>query len=105
MSGASLPDRPMLAALAATGPDPDHAEELMLFGQFVGSWEFACIEYEPDGRSRNEPGERHFGWTLEGRAVQDVWILPARAARSSGARRSNGARRCVSTTPRSALGM
>ncbi|BAB48268.1 mlr0738 [Mesorhizobium japonicum MAFF 303099] len=23
-------------------------------------------------------GEVHFGWVLEGRAIQDVWILPAR---------------------------
>lgn len=27
------------------------------------------------GRSR---GEIHFGWVLEGRAIQDVWIVPAR---------------------------
>jgi hypothetical protein len=27
--------------------------------------------------------EAHFGWVLEGRAVQDVWVTPARAERTS----------------------
>ncbi|TIL41051.1 MAG: hypothetical protein E5Y87_03330, partial [Mesorhizobium sp.] len=32
-------------------------------------------------------GEVHFGWVLEGRAIQDVWILPAR---NTGAQSSLG---------------
>jgi hypothetical protein len=30
-------------------------------------------------------GEIHFGWILEGRAIQDVWMIPRRKDRSSDA--------------------
>ena len=29
-------------------------------------------------RERRRAGEWHFGWALEGRAIQDVWIVPPR---------------------------
>jgi hypothetical protein len=29
-----------------------------------------------DGTKHDGRGEIHFGWVLEGRAIQDVWILP-----------------------------
>lgn len=63
-------------ALMADGPEPELADELRLFGQFVGSWELECTEYAPDGTSETRRGEWHFGWALGGRAVIDVWILP-----------------------------
>ena len=31
-----------------------------------------------DGSKRERKGEWHFGWALEGRAIQDVWIVPPR---------------------------
>jgi hypothetical protein len=70
------------AALAAGGPHPDHAEELMLFGQFVGEWEldWACFA-ESGEQVETERGEWIFAWVLEGRAIQDVWIIPERARR------------------------
>lgn len=56
----------------------------MLYGQFVGSWEGKVVVHEPDGRRRESSSEVHFDWVLEGRAVQDVWIAPARHARKPG---------------------
>jgi len=71
-------------ALVATGPDPEHAQALMLFGQFVGEWEFDWAAYDEDGKQLGtERGEWIFGWALEGRAVQDVWIIPERGRRES----------------------
>ncbi|ONI70973.1 hypothetical protein ALI144C_51375 [Actinosynnema sp. ALI-1.44] len=64
--------------VAADGPHPDHAAELMLFGQFVGSWDLTVTDYFEDGTTRTMPGEWHFGWALRGRAIQDVWIVPGR---------------------------
>jgi hypothetical protein len=32
---------------------------------------------------RGIKGEAHFGWALEGRAVQDVWMMPRRANRTA----------------------
>jgi len=74
--------RDMIDALAAPGPLPEHADALMLFGQFVGVWEVDVTLYDFDGNVHAQgPGEWLFGWVLEGRAVQDVLIRPPRAAR------------------------
>ena len=36
-----------------------------------------AIVHGDDGTTAHGPrGEIHFGWVLEGRAIQDVWILP-----------------------------
>jgi hypothetical protein len=61
-------------ALLADGPAAQYRQKLMLFGQFVGDWEFHGVEYHTDGSRVTDQGEIEFGWVLEGRAVQDVWI-------------------------------
>ncbi|HEX3196877.1 MAG TPA: hypothetical protein VHR39_04905 [Propionibacteriaceae bacterium] len=71
----------MIAALQSPGPRPELAEHLQLFGQFVGSWDLERTSYAPDGTTATVPGEWHFGWVLDGRAVQDVWICPPRGLR------------------------
>ncbi len=72
----------MLAVLAAPGPFPDYADKLMLFGRLVGSWDIEDTHFNPDGTVRAERrGEWHFGWVLEGRAIQDVLISPPLAER------------------------
>jgi hypothetical protein len=67
-------------AFAATGPEPGMAEELALFGRFVGSWDLDVTDIAGDGSATTTPGEWHFGWALGGRAVADVWICPRRTA-------------------------
>lgn len=67
--------------LHATGPSPDRAAQMMLYGQFVGSWEGTLVYRDAEGVRRETSAEVHFGWVLEGRAVQDVWIAPSRRAR------------------------
>jgi hypothetical protein len=69
--------------LLADGPTPEYADKMMLFGQFVGAWEFDSIAYRTDDSEQRASGEWHFGWVLEGRAVQDVWVFPARADRGA----------------------
>src|SRR5260221_12591181 len=73
----------MWTALGAEGPAPDRVGPMMLYGRFVGSWEGTVVLYERGG-PRRESCEVHFDWTLEGRAVQDVWIAPARRGRRTG---------------------
>jgi len=67
-----------LAALGADGPAADRAGKMGLYGRFVGSWELDVTQISDDGKKRRRPGEWHFGWALEGRAIQDVWIVPPR---------------------------
>jgi hypothetical protein len=67
----------MIDLLQADGPADDHADELMLFGRFVGSWDVEAEYFHHDGRKAHERnGEWHFGWVLEGRAIQDVLFGP-----------------------------
>lgn len=56
--------------------NPADGVDLSLFGQFAGSWILDCTEYDPDGSSRVQRGEWHFGYALGGHATTDVWILP-----------------------------
>jgi len=62
-------------------PAPDRADKLGLYGFLIGSWETAVIAHEEGGRTHTNSGEIHAGWVLEGRALQDVWMVPARAER------------------------
>ena len=71
----------MLDALTATRPLAEHSSKLQLFGQFVGSWSIEGRFFEPDGETEEHEAEWHFGWVLEGRAIQDVLIRPPRAKR------------------------
>ncbi len=67
----SFPD-----ALHAPGPAPDRAENLQLYAWLIGSWTMDAVVTKTDGTKHTGAGEIHFGWVLEGRAIQDVWILP-----------------------------
>jgi hypothetical protein len=60
-------------------------EEHDVYGWLVGSWELKVLRYRgADVSELGLEGEAHFGWVLEGRAIQDVWIMPRREARSEG---------------------
>jgi hypothetical protein len=62
--------------LAAAGRSPEIPEEADAYGWLIGSWELDVLRYVADVAGRGLKGEAHFGWVLEGRAVQDVWIMP-----------------------------
>jgi hypothetical protein len=74
---------PFLDALAARGPSLAPGGERGLYDGLIGSWDAEVVDHLPDGDLR-QSAEVHFAWILEGRAVQDVWIVPARAARATG---------------------
>src|SRR5204863_194289 len=68
-------------ALRADGPPPDQAAVPDLYGWLVGSWDAEVVDHLPDGGERRQSAEMHFAWVLEGRAIQDLWIVPARRDR------------------------
>src|SRR5262245_55027049 len=54
-----------------------------LYGFLVGSWELDVRCYAGvDVAGRGLVGEIQAGWVLQGRAVQDVWIMPRRSDRT-----------------------
>jgi hypothetical protein len=70
-------------ALHADGPAPDRADRMGLYGWLIGAWEMDVqVHLANDAEVRGQ-GEIHFGWVLEGRAIQDVWITPSRGHRDN----------------------
>ena len=73
---------PFHAALAADERSPEIPESKDAYGWLVGSWELDVLRYwGVDVSAQGLKGEVHAGWSLEGRAVTDVWIMPPRAQR------------------------
>jgi hypothetical protein len=64
-------------ARSAEIPQADDA-----YGWLVGSWDLEVRHYYADVSGRGLMGEAHFAWVLEGRAVQDTWIMPRREQRT-----------------------
>jgi hypothetical protein len=69
--------------LVAPRADSAGATLLRPFGRLVGTWDLDVTYYPEAGEPETLPGEWHFAWVLEGRAVQDVWRVwtPAGDAR------------------------
>ena len=78
-----------LTVLSAPGRSPEIPESMDVYGWLVGSWDLQVVRYRGlDVTARGIAGEVHFGWVLEGRAIQDVWIMPRRADRTGAEERT-----------------
>ena len=79
-----------VSLLHSPARSPEIPEPADIYGWLVGSWELDVLYYRAiDFSSQNMKGEVHFGWVLEGRAIQDVWIMPRVADRTQNSDRSN----------------
>ena len=84
-----------LNALGADGPAADRAGRMDLYGWLIGAWDLEVIRYPEAGEPQRRTGEWHFGWVLEGRAIQDVWIVPRRGARNGDAAANRNSYGCT----------
>lgn len=65
-------------------------ESVDVYGWLVGSWELKVQVYRGiDISSQDIKAEAHFAWVLEGRAIQDVWIMPHSSDRKPDGDRMN----------------
>lgn len=71
-------------ALMSSGRSPEIPESADVYGWLVGDWELDVIHYWISVADRGLKGELHATWALEGRAVQDVWIMPRISERKAG---------------------
>jgi hypothetical protein len=71
---------PRIEGFGPLARDPDTADA---YGWLIGSWELDVRHYWVDVTALGLKGEVHFAWVLEGRAVQDLWIMPRRSERSN----------------------
>jgi hypothetical protein len=70
-------------AITATERSPEIPEAADTYGWLVGGWALEARHYKGvDVSARGITGEVHFAWALEGRAIQDVWIMPPRSERT-----------------------
>jgi hypothetical protein len=78
-----------LAALAAQDRASGISEADDLYGWLTGSWELDVRHYRVNVSALGLKGEMHAFRALEGRAVQDVWIMPSRPRRHAHLSREN----------------
>jgi hypothetical protein len=69
-------------ALAAPGRSPEIPEEMDAYGWLVGDWDLDVLHFWVDVADRGLKAELHCAWVLEGRAIQDLWIMPRRGERA-----------------------
>ena len=106
VSRTTYPDTPELAhstfahVLHANGPDPARATELELYAFILGQWELDVTTTPEDGTTDRGSGEIHAGWVLQGRAIQDVWMIPRLRDRKPGIEQLPGAGNWYGTTLR-----
>ncbi|MBN8470288.1 putative glycolipid-binding domain-containing protein [Corallococcus exiguus] len=84
-------------ALVSPGPSSELGDAAATFGWLVGGWAGTIQDHDPDGSIRQSQGEWWFHWVLDGRALQDVFIVPSRHAP---AQSGPGANRRYGTTVR-----
>jgi len=86
--------------LHAAGPDRERGRELALYGWLVGQWDMDVTTLLEDGTQHSGHGEIHAGWVLQGRAIQDVWMIPRLVERRPGIPQLAGAGNWYGTTLR-----
>lgn len=78
------------ALLFAPARSSEIPESEDVYGWLVGSWVLDVLRYRAVDLSQEKIiGEAHFRWVLEGRAIQDVWIMPSTSSRNSNSDRAN----------------
>jgi hypothetical protein len=75
------PHPDLVAALQALGPHPSLGDQADVFGRFVGIWVGEYSEFSKDGKATHSSGEWIFGWVMDGRAIQELFIIHPSAAR------------------------
>jgi uncharacterized protein len=69
--------------LESKGRSPEIDSDVDVYGWLIGNWKIHAIDYSKNGTKTETPAEWHFARVLEGRAIQDVFIVPVRSTRSS----------------------
>ena len=86
--------------LHAEGPEAERQPQLALYSWLIGRWLFDITTFAEDGATHQGRGEIHAGWVLQGRAIQDVWMIPRLRDRLPGIEPLPGAGNWYGTTLR-----
>jgi hypothetical protein len=72
---ATDPRLEMVTALKAMGPHPSLGDQAKVFDRLVGTWDVEYTDFLKDGKVTHRSGEFIVGWVMDGRAIQDFWIV------------------------------
>jgi hypothetical protein len=72
---ATDPRLDMVTALQSMGPHASLGEQAQVFGRLVGTWDVEYTHFSKDGKVSHRAGELIVGWVMDGRAIQDLWIV------------------------------
>src|SRR5919109_4265036 len=64
----------MIRVLGSSNANAALGDEAQTFDRFVGTWDADFSFRRKDGVVYHKKGELHFGWVMDGRAIQDLWI-------------------------------
>jgi hypothetical protein len=72
---ATHPTLDLTAALNATSPNPALGDHARVLGRIVGTWEVEYTDFAKDGTASHRTGQYIVGWIMDGRALQNLWIV------------------------------
>jgi hypothetical protein len=72
------PDSMFADALVSTSLAPEISPKNDIYAGLLGEWDVQVIDIQKDGTRIEQAGEWIFARTLEGRGIQDVFIVPPR---------------------------
>jgi len=72
---AADPRLDMATAITAMGPHASLGDQATVFGRLVGTWDVEYTDFKKDGTIDRRSGELLVGWVMDGRAIQDLWIV------------------------------
>ena len=70
----------MVRALQAAHAHPSLGGHAGAIDRLIGTWDVAYTDFSTSGRVTHRTGELIFGWVMDGRVVQDLWIVDPSAA-------------------------
>jgi hypothetical protein len=79
---ATEPHLDLVTALEALGPHPSLGDRAKVFGRLVGTWDVEYSDFSKDGKVSHRSGELIVGWVMDGRAIQDLWVVYPSGART-----------------------
>src|SRR4029077_10945898 len=72
---ATDPRLDMITAIKAMGPHTSLGDRAKVFGRLVGTWDVEYTNFSKDGKVTHRSGQLMVGWVMDGRAIQDLWIV------------------------------
>jgi hypothetical protein len=67
--------RDLATALQAVSPHSTMSEPAKVFTRLIGAWDVEYTDFTSAGKTLHRTGELQFGWVMDGRVLQDLWIV------------------------------